>query len=427
MPFLNSVLLLNRNTLDAPKYLLHTLPSGLRAALLRTKSRAVYCGFAVLSGSRDDGPDTPGLAHLVEHMLFKGTQKRRALHINKRMELVGGALNAYTTKDETVFYASAPRGELVRAMELLADLVRHASFPEKELRKERVVVADEINLYKDTPSDQIFDDWEDLYFDGTPLGHPILGTPESVMTITPEELRDYVRRRYRPERMVFFCMGQISESRFIELADKYLSEPFAPSVPEERPALLLPQKDFSIVRPSDTHQAHTLLGGKAFSLHESERLEASLLLNILAGQSTNSLLNLSLREKHGWVYGVESSSVAISDTGWWQIYFGSDPSNASRALEATLTELSKLRERELPLRTLLQWKKQIKGQLAMGSENAESVFLGFGRQLLHHGDFEGLGETFAKIDAVTPEALHATARRLFAPSNISRLILSGKR
>ena len=342
------------------------------------------------------------------------------------MELVGGDLNAYTTKDETVFYASAPRGELVRAIELLGDLMRHATFPEKELKKERIVVADEINLYKDTPSDQIFDDWEDLFFAGTPLGHPILGTPESVMRISPDDMKAYVRRQYRPERMVFFCMGQVSEKRFIELTEKYLSEPFEELSPSERPALLLPEKPFTITHPSDTYQAHTLLGGRAFSLHEEERLEASLLLNILAGQSTNSLLNLALREKHGWVYGVESVSVAISDTGWWQIYFGSDPNNAPRALDATLSELSKLRDRELPLRTLLQWKKQIKGQLAMGSENAESVFLGFGRQLLHHGDFEGLGETFAKIDAVTQEGMHAAARTLFAEERISRLVLSGK-
>lgn len=416
-----------KNTLEAPKYSLFTLQNGLRVALLPVKSRVVYCGFAVLSGSRDDDPDHPGLAHLVEHMLFKGTQKRRALHINKRMELVGGDLNAYTTKDETFFYAGAPRGELVRAMELLGDLLRHATFPEKELLKERTVVTDEINLYKDTPSDQIFDDWEDLYFRGTPLGHPILGTPESVMSITPEDMKRYVRNRYRPERMLFFCMGQVSEGRFAELCGKYLSEPFEERTPVERPSLVLSPETFRLELGSDTYQAHTLLGGRAFGLKDARHIETGILLNILAGQSTNSRLNLLLREKHGWVYGVESSSVAISDVGWWQIYFGSDPANARRALEATRSEIARFCANPLPENILRAWKKQIKGQFAMSSENPESLFLAFGRQLLHYGDYEGVSGAVARIDAVTSESLYETARVLFAPEGISRLVLTGKK
>ena len=412
--------------MENPRFTIHTLSNGLKCALLQAKSHAVYCGFAVLSGSRDDTDGYPGLAHLVEHMLFKGTQKRRALHINKRMELVGGDLNAYTTKDETFFYGSAPRGELVRAMELLGDLLRHATFPERELAKERIVVADEINLYKDTPSDQIFDDWEELFFRGTPLEHPILGTAESIMEITPEVMKDYVRRQYRPENMLFFCTGQVSIGRFRELCERYLSEPFDPVGRIIRPALDASFEPFDQRRTSETYQAHTLIGGRGFSIHDPRRIEASLLLNLLAGQSTNSILNIALREKHGWVYGVESANVAISDTGWWQIYFGSDPKHARPALDTTLSELRKLVAEPLKERVLQAWKKQIKGQLAMSSENGESVFLNFGRQLLHHGRYEGLAETSERIEALTPQSLHTVAQILFEESAISRLILSGK-
>ena len=353
------------------------------------------------------------------------------------MEVVGGDLNAYTTKDETFFYAGAPRGELVRAMELLADLVRHATFPERELEKERIVVADEINLYRDTPSDQIFDDWEDLYFAGTPLGHPILGTPESIRGITPELLRRYARRQYRPERgMVFFCMGLVSERRFLYLCEKYLSEPFDqeivpgddrdPAAPGRRAAPEPPRTPFRVTRPGETNQAHTLIGGKAFAVSDPRRTEAGMLLSILAGQSANSRLSILLREKRGWVYGVEGANVAISDAGWWQIYFGCDPGRSSRVLDAALAELRQTASRPLSPTFLAAWKKQLKGQLAMSSEAADAVFLNFGRQLLLKGAYDPLSRSIERIDAVTPESLHAVSQELFDPSNISILTLAGK-
>lgn len=429
---LGNTLVIDTLDLDTKHYFTHTLTNGLTVALLPAKSRAVYCGFAVRTGSRNDPPQLPGLAHFVEHMLFKGTRKRRSHHIIRRMEAVGGDLNAYTTKDETFFYASAPRRELVRSMELLNDLVRHATFPLHELVKERIVVADEINLYKDTPSDQIFDDWEEMIFRSTPLEHPILGNTESLARMTPEDLHAYTQHYFTPARMIFFCMGQVSESRFVELAERYLGEPFDHHTPAENGVGLTPPPDlhrvppFRIELPSETHQAHTLMGGLAYDLHHPLRTETSILCNLLAGNGMNTRLNILLREARGWVYDVDASYVAISDLGWWQIYFGSDPAHAAPALEVTLRELERLRREPLTAGQLHAWIKQLKGQVTMSTEQSEGVFLSFGREILLKGRYETTSELYARLERVTPESLRSTAEHLFDPDNLHTLIYLGR-
>ncbi len=412
-------------------YFTHTLSNGLSVALLPVRIRAVYCGFAVRTGSRNDPSDLPGLAHFVEHMLFKGTTKRRARHIISRMEAVGGDLNAYTSKDETFFYTSAPRPALVRSMELLNDLVRHATFPLHELVKERTVVEDEINLYRDTPSDQIFDDWDELLFRGTALEHPVLGNPHSLARMTPPDLLAYTRRYFTPDRLLFFCMGQVSVERFLELAERYLSEPFADREPEPsregKATLPTSVSPFCIQKKTPTYQAHTLIGGLCYDIHNPRLTEANLLCNMLAGNGMNTRLNILLREQRGWVYDVDASQSALSDTGVWQIYFGSDPVHAAPALEVTLEELRRIRRVPLKPRELHAWIKMIKGQITMSAEQSEGLFLNFGRQLLHKGRYETIPQIYDSLERVTPESILEVADRLFAPENIHTLVYSGRK
>lgn len=395
-------------------------------ALLPTHSKVVYCGFAIRSGSRDDSEEYPGLAHFVEHLLFKGTEHRKAWHIINRMELVGGELNAFTTKDNTFVYTSAPKRELIRSVELLNDIIRHSTFPQKELEKERIVVADEINLYRDTPSEQIYDDFEEYLFEGSSMSHPILGSSESLEKIDSDICQEYARQAFVPEKMVFFCMGQITENRFLQMVERYLSEPFEQNSPSIRESESVQMAHFDKRIKTQTYQAHTLIGGKAPCLIDSERAEASVLLNILAGSAMNTRLNLLLREQKGWVYGVESGISVLPDVGWWQIYFGSDPSNAAEALEATLAELDSIKRNSLTPTALRAWVKQFKGQASMATENGEATFLNFGRQLLLKGYYDDIELLNKRLDTVTLDSLREVANQLFHPNNISTLVYEGK-
>lgn len=391
-----------------------------------THSKVAYCGFAIRSGSRDDPEAYPGLAHFVEHMLFKGTKHRKAWHIINRMELVGGELNAYTTKDNTFVYTSAPKRDLVRSIELLNDIIRNSIYPQKELEKERVVVADEINLYKDSPSEQIYDDFEEYLFLDDSLGHPILGSYESLMRMSRETCRSYAEQAFVPEKMIFFCMGQITEKRFSYLVEKYLSDPFEARTITNRGTEKIEVTHFDKKIETQTFQAHTLIGGEAPRLIDHQRTEASVLLNILAGSSMNCRLSVLLREQKGWVYGVESGLSVLPDVGWWQLYFGSDPIHAIPALETTLKELESIKKNSITPTALRAWVKQLKGQAAMATENSESTFLNFGRQLLLKGKYDDLEMMYKRLDGVTLESLHEVANMIFHERNISTLIYEGK-
>lgn len=389
----------------------------------------MWCGFGIHSGSRDDPEELPGLAHFVEHTIFKGTIHRRADHIRNRMEVVGGSIDAYTTKDETVVYTVGPRGEVSRAVELLGDLIRHSTFPDKELEPERGVVRDEINLYRDTPSDRIFDEWDERFFRDPTLAHPILGDTRSLDRMRREDLLSYAERTFRPKRLLFFVMGQVTPKRFEELCRRYLSEPFPSEVtPSTRPELSLPialADETPYFVHSRTHQAHTLLGGLGATYNDPDRAAQNLLLQLLAGDGMNTLLNVELRERRGWVYNVEASVTCFPDVGWWQIYFGSDDDHAEEALRIVLEELDRLMQEPLREQVLRAWKKQTKGLALVSSEQSESTFLSFGRQMLLRGRYETLEEYFDRIDSVTTESLMETARRLFA--HPFTLIYNGKK
>ena len=402
-------------------YFSHILPNGLRIVHLPSASPVSYCGFAVNAGTRDEEMDEFGLAHFVEHMIFKGTEKRKSWHILNRMENVGGELNAYTTKEETFVYSIFMEEHFRRAFELLSDLVFHSQFPEQEIEKEVDVILDEINSYEDSPSELIFDEFENLLFDGHALGHNILGDEQSLLGFGSESGKSFMRRFYAPENMVFFSMGRIPFKKIVQMAESTLSDIAFPMAARNRtaPGELLP---VSRQIHKDTHQAHVLIGGRAYSMHDEKRLPLFLLNNLLGGPGMNNRLNVSLREKNGLVYNVESNVTSYTDTGLASIYFGTDPKNKEKAIRLVYKELAKLREVKLTAPQLAAAKKQVIGQLGVSGDNREGLFLGLGKSFLHYNRYDTLPEVFAKVEKLTAGEIREVANEIFAPERLFSLI-----
>lgn len=398
-----------------------TLPNGLRVVHLPVESPVSYCGYAVNAGTRDEEVTEFGLAHFVEHMLFKGTEKRKAWHILNRMENVGGELNAYTTKEETFVYSIFMEEDYDRAFELLTDLVFHSRFPQHEIEKEVDVILDEINSYEDSPSELIFDEFENLLFCGHALGHNILGDEQSLLSFNSESGRSFLRRFYSPENMVFFTMGRMDFKKIVRRAEAALADISFPVAPRNRiaPEPIVPC--FKRIA-KETHQAHVLIGGRAYSMHDERRIPLFLLNNILGGPGMNNRLNVSLREKHGLVYNVESNVTSYTDTGLAGVYFGTDPKNKEKALQLVHTELKKIRDVKLSVTQLAAAKKQVIGQLGVSSDNKEGQFLGFGKSFLHYNRYDTLPEVFQKIEAITASEIQEVANEIFCPDALFSLI-----
>lgn len=403
------------------EYITHTLSNGLRMVHLPSESPVAYCGFTVNAGARDENPEEHGLAHFVEHILFKGTEKHRANYILNRMEQVGGELNAYTTKEETFVYSIFMREHFLRAFDLLVDLVFHSIFPEAQIEKERDVILDEISSYEDSPSELIFDDFENLLFKGHALGHNILGDEASLEQLGPESGRSFMRRFYTPDNMVFFSMGNVPLGRIVQWAERLMCD--IPSQPHQlnrqRPERV-PSSLLSLQR--DTHQAHVMIGNRAYSMYDDKRIALFLLNNILGGPGMNNRLNLSLREHNGLVYNVESNITAYTDTGLFSVYFGTDPKNRKRAMKLVHRELEKFRTAPLSERQLASAKKQALGQLGISADNREGLFLNLGKSFLHYNRFDSMEEVFRQIERITAEEIHTVARELFDPEQLFTLI-----
>ena len=402
-------------------YFSHILSNGLRIVHLPSASPVSYCGFAINAGTRDEAVNEFGLAHFVEHMIFKGTEKRKSWHILNRMENVGGELNAYTTKEETFVYSIFMEEHFKRAFELLSDLVFHSQFPEQEIEKEVDVILDEINSYEDSPSELIYDEFENLLFDGHALGHNILGNELSLLSFNTEAGKSFMKRFYVPENMVFFSMGRIPFKKIVQMAESFLSDMHLPMVSRNRVA---PEEIVSVSRQEhkDTHQAHVLIGGRAYSMHNEKRLSLFLLNNLLGGPGMNSRLNLSLREKHGLVYNVESNVTSYTDTGVATIYFGTDPKNKEKAVRLVHKELARLRDVKLSAVQLSAAKKQLIGQLGVSGDNREGLFLGLGKSFLHYNRYDTLPEVFAKVEKLTAEQIQEVANEVFSPERLFSLI-----
>lgn len=401
--------------------LTHTLPNGLRMVHLPTDSEVAYCGLAVDAGTRDEAPDESGLAHFVEHMLFKGTRRRRAWHILNRMEAVGGDLDAYTTKEETFLYSVFPAPHFERAVELIADLAAHAQFPAAEIEKEREVILDEIRSYEDAPAELIFDEYESMLFDGHPLGRPILGNKRALRRFDTLRGRSFMERYYTAANMVFFSMGATAFQRIVRMAERHFADLPAVGIPHQRtsPAEVSPRESVSRKR---THQSHVILGARACDLFDTRHAPLYLLNNILGGPGMNSRLNVALRERRGLVYGVESNLTCYTDAGLCTIYFGTDPRNRKQALDLVRAELARLRERPLSPTQLAAAKKQAIGQLRVAGDNREGLFLTLGKSFLRFGRCDTPAETARRIEEVTADEILAVANDFLAPDRLSCLV-----
>ncbi len=401
------------------KYNTLALPNGLRIIHLPSSSPVVYCGISIQAGSRQESLGESGLAHFCEHVTFKGTRKRSALQILNCLESVGGDLNAFTNKEDTTFYAAIQREHFTRAVDLLTDIVFDSQYPAQELEHEKDVICDEIESYNDTPSELIYDEFENMLFKGHPLGHSILGSREQVMAFTSEDAHRFTHRFYRPDHAVFFVYGDVDFSRLVRRLESL------PGVRGEKLEVRgekLEMGSESAEAPrSSHHQAHVMLGSKAYAWTDERRMPLYLLNNLLGGPGMNARLNLSLRERHGLVYTVESSMVSYSDTGCWSVYFGCDHHDVKRCLQLVHHELDKVMQHPLSERQLTSAKRQLKGQLTIACDNREQFTLDFARHYLHSGQQRDITTLLQRIDAVTADEIQAVAQEIFAPEHLRLL------
>lgn len=401
--------------------MIHTLDNGLKVAVRQEPGNVTYAGIVIGAGTRDEPADHPGLAHFVEHTIFKGTAKRSACHISNRMEAIGGEINAYTTKEITSVYTIAPRGYDERAVELIADLIDNPTFPEAEIDKEREVIVEEINSYLDNPAENVFDRFENLFYKGSTLANNILGTPESVRAITGKDCLDFVKSRYAPQRMAAFISTPLEPEKALKIARKHwgpLTGPSGELRREPTPAL----EPFDITEDHGGHQAHTIVGARMFPRTDSRRFALMLLNNYLGGPCMNSRLNRELREKRGLVYAVDSFGSLLSDTGALMIYFGTDPKTVGKCLRIIRNELNRLAENKLTPRALDKIKEQYCGQLLVSSDNKESMAMSMGKNLLFYARLTDIGALAARLREVEAEEIRQVAE-LLAPNLCSRLTL----
>lgn len=402
-----------------------TLSNGLRVIHQSSDSNVVYCGYELNVGTRNEEPGYEGMAHFCEHVSFKGTKRRKSWHISNALESVGGDLNAYTNKEDTVYYAAVLKEHTARAIDLLTDIVFYSTYPQAEIDKEVEVICDEIESYNDSPAELIYDEFENLLFANHALGHNILGTAERVRSFKTADAQRFTQRYYRPENSIFFLYGDVDFKRVVRLLERATSD-FTPSKPIIEPALnqpLPPNMPDFIEKNYGTHQAHVMVGTRGYDIHDKRRMSLYLLNNLLGGPGMNARLNLSLRERHGLVYTVESSMVSYCDTGVWAIYFGCDPKDVGRCLKLVRKELDRVIQKPLSDTQLRAVKKQIKGQIGVACDNRESFALDFGKSYLHYGWERDLNSLFRHIDEVTAESMQQVAAELMQQERLTTLVI----
>ena len=445
------------------KYNTYTLDNGLRIIHLPSDSQVVYCGYQINAGTRNEEPGEEGLAHFCEHVTFKGTERRKAWHILNCLESVGGDLNAYTNKEGTVYYSAILKEHIARAVDLLSDIVFHSVYPQAEIDKEVEVICDEIESYNDSPAELIYDEFENILFKGSPLGHNILGTAEQVRAFKTEDALRFTRKLYRPDNAIFFAYGDIDFKKLVKLIQKALGEcpkgrelacsadcksaetPTEERIAEETPTGETPTEEMeagdanhkvqsskfnvqskvagqTIVMQKNTHQAHVMIGTRAYDVNDDRRMPLYLLNNMLGGPGMNAKLNLALREHNGLVYTVESTMVAYGDTGTWSIYFGCDEHDVKRCLRLVRKELDKFMQKPLSDAQLKAAKKQIKGQIGVACDNRENFALDFGKSFLHYGWEKNVDRLYEQVDEITATQIQAVAQELFDKDRLTTLI-----
>ena len=397
----------------------YQLPNGIRGIHRQVRGSVAHCALVIGAGSRDELPAEYGLAHFTEHAFFKGTERRRAWQVNCRLENLGGELNAFTTKEDTTIHATTLRGDFAKAAELIADIAFHSTFPDRELEREKEVIVDEINTYKDSPADLIYDTFEDLLFEGSQLGHNILGRKAALARYNGEAIRAFTRRMHTTDRMVFSSIGNFSPRVAEAVAARYFGEQ-APTVCRSERVVPGPCTAFEKSVVKHTHQTHCIIGNRAYGIAEERRLPLALVVNILGGPCANSLLNMVVRERNGLSYNIEASYTPYGDTGIVAIYFSSEHGNAEQCIELIEGQLQRLRTQPLTSRQLSMAKKQFIAQLAISSESNESYMLSAGKSLLTHDEIDTMEQVYAKVRELTAAQLTEVAEEVF--SGMSRLI-----
>ena len=439
------------------KYNTYTLDNGLRIIHLPSDSKVVYCGYQINAGTRNEEPGEEGLAHFCEHVTFKGTERRKAWHILNCLESVGGDLNAYTNKEGTVYYSAILKEHIARAVDLLSDIVFHSVYPQAEIDKEVEVICDEIESYNDSPAELIYDEFENILFKGSPLGHNILGTAEQVRAFKTEDALRFTKKLYRPDNAIFFAYGDIDFKKLVRLLQRALAddesvvklaEEKLPQIsqitqisrdensiaeeksvssvksvgPKNYPSVRDEIAGQTIVMQKNTHQAHVMIGTRAYDVNDDRRMPLYLLNNMLGGPGMNAKLNLALREHNGLVYTVESTMVAYGDTGTWSIYFGCDEHDVKRCLRLVRKELDKFMQKPLSDAQLKAAKKQIKGQIGVACDNRENFALDFGKSFLHYGWEKNVDRLYEQVDEITTAQIQAVAQELFDKDRLTTLI-----
>lgn len=402
---------------------IHRFSNGIQLVHQHINSDSVVSHLALIInvGSRDEMKKEIGLAHFIEHVIFKGTKKRKAYHILSRLEDVGGEINAYTSKEETVIQTAFLHQHYERALELIADIVINSAFPQKELDKEKEVVIDEINSYKDTPSEQIFDDFDQLLFPNHSLGNNILGTKAQVRKYTQQDVLSFVKKHYKAGEMVISSIGNIDFDKLILLIDKLFAE--LPNGHQEKKRIHPDvYEKVEIKKKKRVYQAHCIIGNRAYHLQDEKRIPFSLLNNYLGGPGLNSRLNLGIREKYGFTYNLESNYTALSDTGHFSIYLGTDQNYLEKTIELVHKELTNLRDKKLGPQQLRKAQQQLIGQIAISEESNANKVLNNGRSLMSYGRISNMKDIQEKIMAITAESIQQVAQEIFNPEELSMLI-----
>jgi len=411
----------------------YTLPQGLRIVCAPGQTDTVYLGIAIDAGTRHELPSESGMAHFTEHMSFKGTRRRSARQVISCMESVGGDLNAFTGKEETVYYCTCLQQHVSRAIDLLLDIALQSTYPQEEMQREVEVVIDEIESYQDQPSELIYDEFESLLFPGHPLGRNILGDADTLRTFRSDDMQRYAQRLYHPERMVLYVLGNVKPEKVLREVEKKLRVLMAVSTRtyEDKSTYLSPEvhvlvpdtphPESCITRKMDTHQAHVIIGAQAFGAADPRHLHIFFLSNMLGGPAMSSRLNLALRERNGLVYTVESNHTTYTDTGVWSVYYGCDAKDRARCRRLVLRELDKLMQSPMSQRTLDAARRQLKGQIGISYDNFENVAIGMAKRYLHYGETLTKEQLFDRLDAITPDDLLATAQAVFSPDRLLTL------
>ena len=400
-----------------------TLNNGLRIIHLPNTSKIAYCGYQIKAGTRNEKPGDEGLAHFCEHVTFKGTQTHTSTAIINKLESVGGDLNAFTNKEDTVFYSAIPVEHFAKAVDVLSDIVFYSIFPQAEIDKEVEVICDEIESYNDSPAELIYDEFENLVFKGHPLGHNILGSADRVRSFATADAMRFTQQYYRPDNAISFVYGNIDFKRLVKTLEKLTPKQQQESLADEAKEVANGRLPELTILNHDTHQAHVMIGNRAYSATHPLRIPLYLLNNMLGGPGMNARLNVILRERRGLVYSVESSMVCYGDTGLWAVYFGCDPHDVNRCVRLVKGEFKRLMENPLSEKTLAAAKKQIKGQLAVACDNNENFAIDFGKSFLHFGDEKDIEKLYQKIDAVTAEQIQQVAKEIFDKDSLATLVI----